>query len=61
MGEMFTVPKVRDNLTSYDGDAGWYDNPRGPSPGRRTFPCCITPVANAKAKPIRTSSIVTQV
>jgi hypothetical protein len=28
MGGMFTVVKVRENLTSYD-DPGWYDNPPG--------------------------------
>ena len=28
MGGMFTVFKVRDNLTSYE-DPGWYDNPPG--------------------------------
>jgi manganese oxidase len=28
MGGMFTVMKIRDNLTSYD-DPGWYDNPPG--------------------------------
>lgn len=29
MGGMFTVFKVRDHLTSYDQDPGWYDNPPG--------------------------------
>ena len=29
MGGMFTILKVRDNLTSYDVDPGWYDNPPG--------------------------------
>ncbi len=29
MGGMFTILKVRDNLTSYDEDAGWYENPPG--------------------------------
>jgi hypothetical protein len=28
MGGMFTVVKVRENLTSYD-DPGWYENPPG--------------------------------
>ena len=28
MGGMFTILKVRENLTSYD-DPGWYDNPPG--------------------------------
>jgi hypothetical protein len=28
MGGMFTILKVRENLTSY-GDPGWYDNPSG--------------------------------
>jgi manganese oxidase len=28
MGGMFTVLKIRENLTSYD-DPGWYDNPQG--------------------------------
>ena len=29
MGGMFTVIKVRDNLTSYDRDPGWYHHPEG--------------------------------
>ncbi len=29
MGGMFTILKVRDNMTSYDDDPGWYDNPPG--------------------------------
>ncbi len=29
MGGMFTVVKVRDHLTSYDKDPGWYKHPRG--------------------------------
>jgi hypothetical protein len=29
MGGMFTIVKVRDTLTSYDVDPGWYTNPRG--------------------------------
>jgi hypothetical protein len=28
MGGMFTILKVRDNLTTYD-DPGWYENPQG--------------------------------
>ncbi len=28
MGGMFTVFKVRDNITSYE-DVGWYDHPAG--------------------------------
>ena len=28
MGGMFTIVKVRENLTSYD-DPGWYENPSG--------------------------------
>jgi hypothetical protein len=28
MGGMFTIVKVRENLTSYD-DPGWYENPPG--------------------------------
>ena len=28
MGGMFTILKVRENLTSYD-DPGWYENPPG--------------------------------
>ena len=28
MGGMFTILKIRENLTSYD-DPGWYDNPPG--------------------------------
>jgi len=28
MGGMFTVVKIRENLTSYD-DPGWYENPPG--------------------------------
>jgi len=30
MGGMFTVLKVRENLTSYN-DPGWYENPPGTS------------------------------
>jgi FtsP/CotA-like multicopper oxidase with cupredoxin domain len=29
MGGMFTVVKVRDQLSSYDKDPGWYKHPRG--------------------------------
>jgi manganese oxidase len=29
MGGMFTILKVRENLTNYDEDPGWYDNPPG--------------------------------
>lgn len=29
MGGMFTVVKVRENLTSYDEDPGWYEYPKG--------------------------------
>ncbi|MGD2036284.1 MAG: copper oxidase [Desulfobacterales bacterium] len=29
MGGMFTVVKVRDQLSSYDKDPGWYDHPEG--------------------------------
>ncbi len=29
MGGMFTVVKVRENLTSYDEDPGWYEHPEG--------------------------------
>ena len=29
MGGMFTILKVRENLTTYDEDPGWYDNPPG--------------------------------
>ncbi|MEO8605335.1 MAG: copper oxidase [bacterium] len=29
MGGMFTILKVREHLTSYDTDPGWYDNPPG--------------------------------
>jgi FtsP/CotA-like multicopper oxidase with cupredoxin domain len=29
MGGMFTIIKVRDRLSSYDADPGWYDNPPG--------------------------------
>lgn len=29
MGGMFTVVKVRENLTSYDEDPGWYEYPEG--------------------------------
>jgi FtsP/CotA-like multicopper oxidase with cupredoxin domain len=29
MGGMFTVVKVRDQLSSYDKDPGWYDHPKG--------------------------------
>lgn len=29
MGGMFTVVKVRDNLSSYDQDPGWYKHPKG--------------------------------
>jgi hypothetical protein len=29
MGRMFTVIKVRDRLTSYEEDPGWYRHPTG--------------------------------
>ena len=29
MGGMFTILKVRDELTSYDEDPGWYQHPPG--------------------------------
>ena len=29
MGGMFTLMKIRENLSSYDEDPGWYDNPSG--------------------------------
>ncbi len=32
MGGMFTVIKIRDNLSSYDQDPGWYDHPPGTVP-----------------------------
>jgi hypothetical protein len=29
MGGLFTILKVRDRLTSYDEDPGWYQHPAG--------------------------------
>ena len=29
MGGMFTILKVREDLTSYDEDPGWYEHPQG--------------------------------
>jgi hypothetical protein len=29
MGGLFTIVKVRDRLTSYDEDPGWYQHPPG--------------------------------
>lgn len=44
MGGMFTILKVRDNLTSYDDDAGWYDNP----PGTVSGPADVSLVPNSE-------------
>lgn len=38
MGGMFTVLKVRDQLTTYDEDPGWYENPPGTVSGRVDLP-----------------------
>jgi hypothetical protein len=38
MAGMFTVLKVRDQLTTYDGVPGWYENPPGTVPGRVDLP-----------------------
>ncbi len=50
MGGMFTILKVRDNLTSYDADPGWYDNPPGTVSGpvdSPDFPSAIEPAAGS--------------
>ena len=38
MGGMFTILKVRDSLTTYDEDPGWYDNPPGTVSGPADVP-----------------------
>lgn len=61
MGGMFTLLKVRDKLTSYDQDPGWFENPEGTVSGPAELPeYWKTKLESGEASPAPSGTGVTE-